>query len=480
MKSYIATFLSSIVSVYAFDKVPYSGSLPIPTPQQLRYQGSISGLIHFGMSTFAHDGDPGCTELNWNGCDPAGGCNTSQVSTFNPVNFSVTNWIASFNALGATSAVLTAKHGCGFLGWQTKTTLPDGSPYRYHVPDEYLVVDEFVKEMTNAGLGYGFYYSLSNNFYLNEFGHNVRPSNTLLPGQANVTQQQYEDIAVAQVHELWTQFGPLIELWLDNGVGDLGDRIAAMINSTYARNAVAFNGGGVSENPVRWCGTEGGQPSGWPTVWSTSCCGWCPDGSGSGCPPNSTGAMYQPSGVDVTLQQGDHWFYTPGDALHPLSDLITFYHRSVGANAHLEIDFAIDRTGRVDPVHAVGYASFGNWIRSCYGKPLVTSSLPSGATTFIIQVSGTEPIDRVSMQEDQTIGQMIISYTVEAQVNGAWQPFSSGVTIGSNRIDVISTSITPTAFRFTVTAGFEVPTGLVFNAFAASTCDPSPFEYPTM
>ena len=129
------------------------------------------------------------------------------MSTFNPVNFSVTNWIASFNALGATSAVLTAKHGCGFLGWQTKTTLPDGTPYRYHVPDEYLVVDEFVKEMKNAGLGYGFYYSLTNNFYLNEFGHNVRPSNTLLPGQANVTQQQYEDIAVAQVHELWTQFG---------------------------------------------------------------------------------------------------------------------------------------------------------------------------------------------------------------------------------------------------------------------------------
>jgi hypothetical protein len=152
----------------------------------------------------------------------------------------------------------------------------------------------------------GFYYSLTNNFFLNEFGHVVRPPNTLLPNQANVTQQQYEDIAVAQVHELWS-IAPLQEVWLDGGVGDLGNRIAALINVTYAKDAVAFNGGGVSANPVRWCGRESGMPQGYPTVWSTSCCDWCPDGSGSGCPPNSTGAMYQPSGVDVTLQMGDHW-----------------------------------------------------------------------------------------------------------------------------------------------------------------------------
>jgi hypothetical protein len=74
---------------------------------------------------------------------------------------------------------------------------------------------------------------------------------------------------------------------------------------------------------------------------------------------------------------------------------------------------------------------------------------------------------------------MIISYTVEAQVNGNWQSFSSGITVGSNRIDIVSSAVTPTAFRFTVTSGFEVPTALVFNAFAASTCTSAPFEYPT-
>ena len=34
--------------------------------------GEISALIHFGMATFFHDGDPGCTPQNWNACDPKG------------------------------------------------------------------------------------------------------------------------------------------------------------------------------------------------------------------------------------------------------------------------------------------------------------------------------------------------------------------------------------------------------------------------
>ena len=42
-----------------------------------------------------------------------------------------------------------------------------------------------------------------------------------------------------------------------------------------------------------------------------------------------TNAMWYPSGVDVTLQQGDHWFFTPGDAINSLATLVGFYHNSV-------------------------------------------------------------------------------------------------------------------------------------------------------
>ena len=48
--------------------VPWeSKTIPKPTPAQLKYQkNEIMALIHFNMATFAKDGDPGCSEDNWN------------------------------------------------------------------------------------------------------------------------------------------------------------------------------------------------------------------------------------------------------------------------------------------------------------------------------------------------------------------------------------------------------------------------------
>ena len=39
----------------------------------------------------------------------------------------------SFEAFGVREAVLVAKHGCGYVTWPSKATLPDGSEYNYSV-----------------------------------------------------------------------------------------------------------------------------------------------------------------------------------------------------------------------------------------------------------------------------------------------------------------------------------------------------------
>ena len=312
----VATAAAEGAPAFTERALPHGAAMPLPTPQQLKYQGEISALIHFGMATFFHDGDPGCDAGNWHGCDTNGGlktCNSSDVSSFAPTNLNVSAWVESFQALGATSAVLTAKHGCGFLAWDTNVTLPDGSEYRYKVPPHLPVAEQFVAATTAAGIGHGFYYSLTNNYYLHAAGHKALPKSSALPGQAPVTQAQYEGIQLAQVQELWTSFGPLTEIWLDGGCGALCDKIGALVKHLPgSKDAVAFNGGGssyasaASDSPVRWCGTEGGNPKegSQGAVWSTAACGWCPSGSGSGDPPNVTGAYWYPSGVDVTIQSG--------------------------------------------------------------------------------------------------------------------------------------------------------------------------------
>ena len=81
------------------------------------------------------------------------------------------------------------------------------------------------------------------------------------------------------------------------------------------------------------------------------------------------------------------------------------------------------------------------------------------------------------MEEDQTSGQLIVAYTVEAKVGGAWVPFSAGFTVGSKRIDIAPKAVTATAMRMSVTQGFGKPTGLKLFAFAPAGCATTSFEY---
>lgn len=270
-----------------------------------------------------------------------------------------------------------------------------------------------------------------------------------------------------------------MQIWLDGGCGDLCNKVEALIPSTLARYSVAFNGGGVSNSPVRWCGTEGGNPSKGPggAVWSTTNCSdiWCGPGSGAGSPPDSINSLYYPSGVDVTIQQGDHWFFTPGDAIHSLSDLAGFYHNSVGSNGHLEIDFAIDRTGGIDPIHAAGYRQFGNWITSCYGDAVATGSIPNGANTVTVTLPGGNSgtvIDRIAMVEDQATGQNVINYLVQYTPAGSsgWQTFSQGTTIGSKRIDILSAPVTATSVRLSITLAYSSNLPVTVSVFNPDGC----------
>ena len=131
----------------------------------------------------------------------------------------MSQWVESMVAIQATEAVLTAKHGCGFYLWNTSVRLPNGQTYPYHVNiDKHGdILQQFVEATSARGIGHGFYYSLTNNFFLNVFSHSAHGNASAIPGQYPVTQQQFEDIAFASVSELWTRFGNLTEIWFDGG-----------------------------------------------------------------------------------------------------------------------------------------------------------------------------------------------------------------------------------------------------------------------
>jgi alpha-L-fucosidase len=153
---------------------------------------------------------------------------------------------------------------------------------------------EFVASCAKHNVTPGFYATLSANGYLN-VGNNV-----VLPG-APVTPDEYEDISLQQLEELWSRYGKIGEIWFDGGMPDaFADKVLQLFDRLQP-NAVMFQGPG--KNGVRWAGTEGGVA---PTdTWSTSSTSLA---YGAGDPD---AGFFFPANCDTTMQEGDQWAYNP-------------------------------------------------------------------------------------------------------------------------------------------------------------------------
>jgi alpha-L-fucosidase len=431
--------------------------LPLPTASQALYQEhEIAGLTHFNIETFVTSGQS-CSTQNWNS-----GVNASNPALFQPTNLNVSNWIASYEALGAKHAILTAKHGCGFLLWDSNVTLPGGQEFPYGVmragnPGTFgrSVVDEFLQATRAAGINPGFYYSMGSSFYLCR-NNGGQLYNTSLPGQFCADDDQYAAIIEAHLQELWGRVsdGPLFEIWFDGG--PLQDSWVAATLAQLQPLANGFGGQGVTPNVVRWVGTESGTPSCPTGLWSTG-------GNGCGDPDSPD---FAPACCDTTLQDLDEWFWIQNLPIRNLQTLIQVYHATVGQNAVLELDFAIDNTGNVDPTHAAMYAQFGTWIRSCYGTPVVATS--GNATTLTLTLNGATTVDRVIIQENIRLGQRVRAFSVDVlpKSTGTWQNFLQGTSIGHKFIGLGTPVPDATQIRLTITSSAAPPILINFAAFA--------------
>lgn len=140
------------------------------------------------------------------------------------------------------------------------------------------MVDEFVSACRAAGLGYGFYYTAVDNFYLNVRGGAVQDAAQLLSGQARVSEEDYGEVVLGHLKELWTRYGNLTEVWFDGGLGRFFAPVSDMLRSLQPEAAV-FNGYNVS-NCVRWVsqggtdGVIGSRPSRLLAAADTSHCCW--------------------------------------------------------------------------------------------------------------------------------------------------------------------------------------------------------------
>ncbi|XP_065890625.1 uncharacterized protein [Dysidea avara] len=387
-------------------------------------------------------------------------------SDFNPSLIDLDNWLDVAVSYGAKYAVLTAQHCSGFSMWPTNVQQATGFEYQYSVKNSPLkngsfdVVKEFVDSCKRHNVTPGIYYGLNENFYLNVASGKVM-NTTLSPGQQNVTQDLYNKIILAQMRELWSNYGELSELWFDGGcIPGLEDAIGDLA-SELQPNAVYF-GGCSKTNNLRWVGTESGEPN-YP-IWSTATASGraCQYGSG-----DKDGTVFCPAETDTTLQLFDTWFYLKGIGYRDLNTLKTIYLKSVGQNTNLLLNTAANSSGLIPEMAQNIYKQFGDWIQSCFGTP-VTKTSGSGYN-LTLNLPKPTMITKISVGEDQTDGEMVTSFTITAQTSGKGkQPVvSDGQSIGNKFIADIQPPMMVSSITLTILSAHDTP---VISDFSVHEC----------
>ncbi len=359
-----------------------------PSPQQIGWQElEIGVLVHFGPNTFM--------DREW-------GDGKADPAVFDPKQLDAEQWVRAAKAAGAKYLIMVAKHHDGFCLWPSRHTdySVKRSPWKQGKGD---VVGEVEQACRKHGLQFGIYLS---------------PWDRHDPRYAD--NRKYDDYYAAQMTELATRYGPLVEFWLD-GAGSEGHvydfvRYVRTMR-TYQPNALLFASlDFMPYGDIRWVGNESGfaQEENWNVVDNYGILRW------------------RPAEADTPLRHG-HWFWHPNSEqrLKSLEELMEIYHKTAGRGAQLVLGIAPDNRGLLPEADAKRLEEFGGEVRRLYGKP---AAVGRPADPGFVSLGRSRRVDRIVLQEDLAHGQMVRRFRVEARAGQEWKEVARGSTIGNRRI----------------------------------------------
>ena len=433
---------------------------PRPTPAQLAWQREeLAMFVHFTVNTF--------TGREW-------GDGTESPSIFDPQRLDARQWARTAKACGFGSMILTAKHHDGFCLWPTKTTAHSvaSSPWRDGRGD---LVREFVDVCRAEDLGVG--------FYLSPWDRNAR-----IYGEGGA----YDDFYIAQLTELLTGYGPVVEVWFDgaNGEGPSGKRQQydwPRIHRTVRAlqpEAVMFSDAGPD---VRWIGNESGSAGS--TCWASvdparvSHPGaddpWTGEALQQGDP---YGSVWRPGETDVSIRPGWFWRADQDDQVRDSRNLLDLYFTSVGRNSKLLLNVPPTRDGlfhdndvralrefaRLREALLAGDAMAGATATANANAGDAAHALDDDAATFWspgadarngwleFMLTPDAAFDTIRLEEAIAHGQHVSNYRVDTWQHGGWRPLTWGTTIGHRKLDRVPPTRTP-RLRLVIEHAYAMP-----------------------
>ncbi|QYN18314.1 alpha-L-fucosidase [Amycolatopsis sp. DSM 110486] len=310
-----------------------------------------------------------------------------------------------------------------------------------------------------------------------------------------VDEDDYNTYYLNQLYELFTQYGPIDELWLDGanpwrdrGVSENYDFTTwfSMIHA-LSPNTVTFAG----PAGVRWVGNEAGQAR--TTEWSPLPTTGDPNTAHNeelflgGATATDLGSrqvladpsvrflQWAPAESDVSIRPG--WFFHTGEQPKTAAQLVDIYRRTVGRNSSLLLNVPPGPDGEFAPADVAALAAFGQsvaatqvnqahaWPGDKAGAAVTDGSLttswtpPHGALAGTLDVPLARPatFDQIRLGEDISRGQHVEGATVQAEVNGAWQTLGTVTTIGYTRLVTLSAPVTTSHLRVVITQARDTP-----------------------
>ena len=426
-----------------------TGSTPRPNANQWAFQELGCGLfIHFGMNTFTGEGTGG------KGAHPA--------ETFHPTDLNCDDWLRVAADLGATYAVLTARHEEGFCLWPTATTPYSvaSSAWRGGQGD---VVAEFVAACRRAGIKPCFYHSsFMDARHVFKSGDPIKwhqewfaTTNKRLsePGEL----ERFQAMQVAQIRELLTNYGDIAYLWLDH-IGETQGILEPVLVEQFwlaiveeARRiqpACLLLKADVylTHDPDVHGGFHGGRAC-YP-LWHASRRVNTAEGQGDPSMDPLHGDQYIVWESNTVFSGG--WFWD-GGPVKELAEMKGHYYATIGRGSTFLPNFAPDRSGRMpDLVHERARA-FGAWVRATFGQPLATIStatITANGEIVTLQLPRPALVDHVILQEDLREGQRISFFVIESATADGWTTVVEGQSVGHTRIIRLEQAIEVTALRW--------------------------------
>ena len=432
---------------------------PLPSQAQLAYlEDELAAFIHFGLNTFY--------DQEW-------GSGQEDPKRFNPTKLDAHEWVRVLKETGFKKLILVVKHHDGFVLYPSAHTdySVKASPWRKGAGDLLLEVSQAATEFDM------------------DMGVYLSPWDAHSPLYHVDREADYNAYYLAQLKEIlsnpaYGNAGKFTEVWMDGARGEGAQKVNYEFETWFETirdlqgDCLIFSTEGTS---IRWIGNERGYAG--DPLWQKV----KPDQLGTEAEldylqhGDPFGTLFSIGEADVSLRPG--WFYHEDQDPKSLEELVEIYFHSVGRGTPLLLNIPPNQDGLFDEKDIRRLYEFAAYRDTLYREDLAlgakvsglalspdfachhltdgleTSSWASDSELPIqleLDLGSPKTFDVIELREDLKLGQRIAAFHVQVELDGVWQEFGSGYTVGYKRL-LRGSVVEAQKIRVTITEAQALP-----------------------